>query len=71
MNILLQIKAQLDRANDNVAELERAAVEYPSLPSIAANLASAVRIQKKLQAQFAEATARVDVENEPSTINTP
>ena len=42
-----------------MAELEKALIEFPSYPSIAANLDSAVRIRQKLEAQFAEAARRL------------
>jgi hypothetical protein len=62
MSVLLQIRGQLDKAMHRVAELEKALAEHPGYPSIAANLDSAVRIQKKLEAQFEEAAASIGVE---------
>ena len=54
MSELLEIKKQLGIANQQVAQFERALAEHPTLPSVAANLDSAVRIQKKLELQFSE-----------------
>ena len=62
MSALLEIQKEIDIANERVADLEIALRDYPGDPSIAANLDTAVRIQKKLQAQFMEAAAQVGVE---------
>ena len=58
MSILLGIQEKLSEANQRVAELEQALAQYPDVPSIAANLDSAIRVRSKLQAQFTEAAAR-------------
>jgi hypothetical protein len=57
MSALLQIRGQLDTAVRRVTELEKSLAANPNFPSIAANLDSAVRIQKNLEAQFEEANA--------------
>jgi hypothetical protein len=62
MSALLQIRGQLDKATERVAELKKALAANPGYPSIAANLDSAVRIQKKLEAQFEEAAASIGAE---------
>src|SRR5437870_704817 len=62
MSLLLDIQRQLEVADQRVVSLEQALREHPGYPSIAANLDSAVRIQKKLQAQFMEAAENVGVE---------
>lgn len=61
MSMLLQIQEKLNNANRKVAELEEALAQYPDLPSIAANLDSAIRLQSKFQAQFTEAAARAGI----------
>jgi len=60
MRLLFDIQVQLNEANRHVADLEQALAQYPNYPSIAANLDAAVRIQKRLQAQFMEAAVRID-----------
>lgn len=63
MSLILQIQAQLDKANRNVAELEQALAAYPDhVVSIAANLDSAIRIQNKLRGQLREAAARPEMQ---------
>jgi hypothetical protein len=59
MSELLEIRKQIDTANARVLSLERALSEHPELPSIAANLDSAVRIKAKLEAQFADAAEKL------------
>lgn len=59
MSLLLEIQKQLETASQRVVALERALAEHPDLPSIAANLETAVRIQTKLRAQFAEAAEKL------------
>jgi len=58
MSLLLEIQQQLEVATQRVLRLERALRDHPELPSIAANLETAVRIQKDLTDQFHEAAER-------------
>ena len=58
MSQLLQIKKQLEVASERILKLERALRDNPNLPSIAANLESAVRVRAKLEQQFAEVGAK-------------
>lgn len=57
MSLLLDIQQQLGIANARVAALELALVSNPNLPSVAANLATAVRVQQTLIKQFDQAAA--------------
>jgi hypothetical protein len=59
MSLLLEIRKQLDVANERVLSMERALRDHPSLPSIAANLDSAVRIRTKLEAEFADVSEKL------------
>ena len=49
MSHLLEIKEQLEAASQRVLSLEQSLREHPDYPSIAANLASAARIQRSLE----------------------
>ena len=51
MSDLSDIQKQLGLANQRVVSLEKALREHPGYPSIAANLDSAVRVQRKLETQ--------------------
>lgn len=59
MSVLLEIRKQLDVANERVLSLERALRDHPDLPSVTANLDSAVRIRAKLEAEFADAAEKL------------
>jgi hypothetical protein len=58
MSQLLEIQKQIELASQRVLVLERALRDHPSLPSVAANLESAVRVRTKLEEQFVEAGAK-------------
>ena len=49
MSHLLEIKTQLEAVRQRVLSLQQSLREYPEYPSIAANLESAVRIQRSLE----------------------
>lgn len=59
MSLLLEIRKQLSSASERVLSLERALREHPDVPSIAANLDSAVRIKEKLEAEFADVAEKL------------
>lgn len=59
MSILLQLRKQIDAASARVLSLERAVRDYPDLPSVAANLDSAVRIKANLEEQFADSAEQL------------
>jgi hypothetical protein len=58
MSQLLEIQKQIGVASQRVVALERALRDHPGLPSVAANLETAVRLRAKLEQQFAEVAAR-------------
>lgn len=58
MSDLRGIRKQLDVAKQRVAALERSLADHPGYPSIVANLESARRIKRELEAQYAVATAK-------------
>lgn len=57
MSLLLEIQKQIELAQGRVRKLEESLCAYPDLPSVAANLDSAVRIEQRLKAQFQEQAA--------------
>ncbi|HEV7222845.1 MAG TPA: hypothetical protein VGN42_09095 [Pirellulales bacterium] len=61
MSSLLEITKQIERASARVQSLERALVDYPGLPSIAANLESVIRVQRQLEAEFEAVAAQLGV----------
>jgi hypothetical protein len=58
MSQLLEIQKQIEVASQRVIALERALRDHPELPSVAANLETAVRLRARLKQQFAEVAAR-------------
>lgn len=58
MSALLEIRQQLSQASARVASLERALREHPDLPSVAANLESAVKVKRQLEAEFLDVADR-------------
>lgn len=62
MSQLLEIRKQIEIAAQRIVKLERAFRDHPELPSIAANLESAVRVRDKLQQQFGEVAAKAGYE---------
>jgi hypothetical protein len=61
MSLVLDIQKQLHSATHRVVELERALLESPDV-SVEGNLESAVRIQRKLIAQFREAASKASLD---------
>ena len=49
MSHLLEIKTQLEAVRQRVLSIQQSLREYPEYPSIAANLESAIRIQRSLE----------------------
>src|SRR5271167_3385584 len=62
MSALLEIQRRIDAATVRVKALEHALIEHPGFPSIAANLESAVRIQRQLESQFFDVAAESGME---------
>ena len=58
MSQLLEIRKQIEIASERILTLERALRDHPDLPSVAANLESALRVRAKLEQQFAEVGAK-------------
>jgi hypothetical protein len=59
MSQLLEIQKQIEIASQRIVALERALRDHPDLPSVSANLDTAVRLRYRLERQFAEVAGRV------------
>ncbi len=58
MSQLLEIQKQIEAASQRVVALERALRDHQDLPSVTANLETAVRLRARLEKQFAEVAER-------------